>query len=134
MINVSSFTVRTAATLLYGVVKAAEIFLGSTNALGVDLRGHSMTRLIARIRILPSDADSNLEGIIKTLIQSPPNGIVMKQHIKEPIAFGLYAIIADFVLDDAEGEMDRLEDSIKSVPGVGEIEVLFMSRQSVSIK
>jgi elongation factor 1-beta len=58
----------------------------------------------------------------------------MKQHVKEPIAFGLYAIIADFVLDDAEGEMDRLEDSIKSVPGVGEIEVLFMSRQSVSIK
>lgn len=134
MINVLSFTVRTAATLLYGVVKAAEIFLGSTNALGVDLRGPNMTRLIARIRILPSDADSNLEGIIKTLIQSPPNGIVMKQHIKEPIAFGLYAIIADFVLDDAEGEMDRLEDSIKSVPGVGEIEVLFMSRQSVSIK
>lgn len=134
MINVSSFTVRTAATLLYGVVKAAEIFLGSTNALGVDLRGPNMTRLIARIRILPSDADSNLEGIIKTLIQNPPNGIVMKQHIKEPIAFGLYAIIADFVLDDAEGEMDRLENSIKSVPGVGEIEVLFMSRQSVSIK
>ena len=134
MINVSSFTVRAAATLLYGVVKAAEIFLGSTNALGVDLRGLSMTRLIARIRILPSDADSNLEGIIKTLIQSPPNGIVMKQHIKEPIAFGLYAIIADFVLDDAEGEMDKLEDSIKSVPGVAGIEVLFMSRQSVSIK
>lgn len=134
MINVSSFTVRAAATLLYGVVKAAEIFLGSTNALGVVLRGPNMTRLIARIRILPSDADSNLEGIIKTLIQSPPNGIVIKQHIKEPIAFGLYAIIADFVLDDAQGEMDRLENSIKSVPGVGEIEVLFMSRQSVSIK
>ena len=134
MINVSSFTVRAAATLLYGVVKAAEIFLGSTNALGVVLRGPNMTRLIARIRMLPSDADSNLEGIIKTLIQSPPNGIVMKQHIKEPIAFGLYAIIADFVIDDAEGEMDRLEDSIKSVPGVGEIEVLFMSRQSVNIK
>jgi elongation factor 1-beta len=134
MINVSSFTVRAAATLLYGVVKAAEIFLGSTSALGVDSRGPNMTHLIARIRILPSDADSNLEGIIKTLIQSPPNGIVMKQHIKEPIAFGLYAIIADFVLDDAEGEMDRLENSIKSVRGVGEIEVLFMSRQSVSIK
>jgi translation elongation factor EF-1beta len=30
--------------------------------------------------------------------------------------------------------MDRLEDSIKSVHGVGEIEVLFISRQSVSIK
>jgi elongation factor 1-beta len=120
--------------LLYGVVRAAEIFLGSINALGVDLRDPNMTRLIARIRILPSDPDSDLEGIIKTLSQNPPNGIVMKQHIKEPVAFGLYAIIADFVLDDAEGEMDRVEDSIKCVPGVGEIEVLSMSRQSVSIK
>jgi elongation factor 1-beta len=134
MTNVSSFTVRAAAMLLYGVVKAAETFLGSTNALGVDSRDPNMTQLIARIRILPSDADSDLEGIIKTLSRSPPNGIVMKQHIKEPIAFGLYAIIADFILDDAEGEMDRLEESIKSVAGVGEIEALFMSRQSVSIK
>jgi translation elongation factor EF-1beta len=30
--------------------------------------------------------------------------------------------------------MDKLEDSIKSIPGVGEIEVLYVSRQSVSIK
>jgi elongation factor 1-beta len=131
---VSSSTVLAAATLLYGVVKAAEIFLGNTNALGADLRDLNMTRLVVRIRILPSDADSDLEGIIKTLSQSPPTGIVMKQHMKEPIAFGLYAIISDFVIDDAEGEMDRLEDSIRSIPGVGEIEVLSMSRQSVSIK
>lgn len=130
----SSSTVLAAATLLYGVVKAAEIFLGNTNALGADLRDLNMTRLVVRIRILPSDADSDLEGIIKTLSQSPPTGIVMKQHMKEPIAFGLYAIISDFVIDDAEGEMDRLEDSIRSIPGVGEIEVLSMSRQSVSIK
>ena len=45
-----------------------------------------MTRLIARVRILPSDADSDLEGIIATLSQSPPNGIVLKQYVKEPIA------------------------------------------------
>jgi elongation factor 1-beta len=115
-------------------VKVAGIFLDSTSALGADLRDHNMTRLIARVRILPSDADSDLEGIIATLSQSPPNGIVMKQSMKEPIAFGLYAIISDFVIDDAEGEMDRLEESIKSVRGVGEIEVLFISRQSVSIK
>ena len=55
----------------------------------------------------------DLEGIVATLRQNPPNGIVMKQSMKEPIAFGLNAIISDFILDDAEGEMDRLEDSIK---------------------
>ena len=37
----------------------------------------------------------------------------MKQSMKEPIAFGLNAIIGNFMLEDAEGEMDKLEDSIK---------------------
>jgi elongation factor 1-beta len=38
------------------------------------------------------------------------------------------------LLDDAEGQMDRLEESIKQVHGVGEIEVMNISRQSVRMK
>lgn len=93
-----------------------------------------MARLVARIKMLPADAESDVENIVTTLRQNPPNGIVMKQSAKEPIAFGLNAVIADFLIDDAEGEMDRLEHSIKGIPGVGEVEVIFVSRQSVSIK
>jgi elongation factor 1-beta len=58
----------------------------------------------------------------------------MKSSSMEPIAFGLKAIIGDFLLDDAEGQMDKLEEAIKSVEGVGEIEVTNISRQSVRIK
>jgi elongation factor 1-beta len=58
----------------------------------------------------------------------------MKSSSMEPIAFGLKAIVGDFLLDDAEGQMDKLEESIKSIEGVGEIEVTNISRQSVRMK
>ena len=93
-----------------------------------------MTRLVARIRILPAEAESNLETVIQSIKASIPQGMEMKGHAMEPIAFGLNAIVGDFLLDDAEGQMDKLEDSIKNIEGVGEIEVMNISRQSVRMK
>ena len=92
------------------------------------------SRLVARIRILPAEADSNLDDLIVGLKTKIPEGNELKAHAKEPIAFGLHAIIGDFLIDDDEGQMDKLEDSIKKVEGVGEIEVINVSRQSVKIK
>jgi len=93
-----------------------------------------MTRLVARIRILPAEAESNLETVIQSIKASIPQGMEMKGHAMEPIAFGLNAIVGDFLLDDAEGQMDKLEDSIRNIEGVGEIEVMNISRQSVRMK
>ena len=93
-----------------------------------------MARLVARIRIMPADAESNLDSVVSSMKLSMPEGMDMKGHAIEPIAFGLKAIVGDFLLDDAEGQMDRLEDFIKKVEGVGEIEVMNISRQSVRMK
>lgn len=93
-----------------------------------------MARLVARIRILPAEAESNLENVIESIKKSVPKEMEMKSSSMEPIAFGLKAIIGDFLLDDSEGQMDKLEESIKSVEGVGQIEVTNISRQSVRMK
>ncbi len=93
-----------------------------------------MTRLVARVRILPAEAESDLDSIIRILKTKAPEGVQMLAHVKEPIAFGLQAILADMVVEDDAGQMDRLEEFVKSVQGVGEIDVLSMSRQSVKIK
>ena len=93
-----------------------------------------MARLVARIRILPAEAESDLENVVESIKKSVPPGMEMKSSAMEPIAFGLKAIVGDFLLDDAEGQMDKLEEFIKSGEGVGEIEVTNISRQSVRIK
>lgn len=93
-----------------------------------------MARLVVRIRILPAEAESNLEEVVGLIEKSVPEGMELKSSSMEPIAFGLKAIIGDFLLDDAEGQMDKLEESIKGVNGVGEIEVMNISRQSVRMK
>jgi elongation factor 1-beta len=93
-----------------------------------------MARLVVRIRILPAEAESNLENVVESIKKSLPTGMEMKSSSLEPIAFGLKAILGDFLLDDAEGQMDKLEESIKSIEGVGQIEVTNISRQSVRMK
>jgi len=93
-----------------------------------------MARLIARIRIMPADAESNLDNVVQSMKTSMPEAMEMKGHAIEPIAFGLKAIVGDFLLEDAEGQMDRLEDAIKNIEGVGGIEVMNISRQSVKMK
>jgi elongation factor 1-beta len=93
-----------------------------------------MARLVVRIRILPAEAGSDLNEVVRLLKTETPIGIQLKAHAKEPIAFGLEAIVGDFLLEDEEGQMDRLEDSIKNMAGVGQIEVMNISRQSVRVK
>lgn len=93
-----------------------------------------MSKLVARIKMLPSESDADIDSIPRILNQTLPEGFKLLAHKKEPIAFGLYSLLADFTLDDSEGQMELLEESIRKVEAVGEIEVINVSRQSVSIK
>ena len=93
-----------------------------------------MPKLVARIKILPSESEADIDSIPNVLKQTLPEGFNLLAHTKEPIAFGLYSILADFTLDDSEGQMDLLEEAIRKIDAVGEIEVINVSRQSVNIK
>ena len=81
-----------------------------------------MGDVILVLKILPTGPDK-LEHVKSELQKLEP-----KRLEEEPIGFGLSAIRFTAMIPDAGGEQDKLEERIRSIDGVSELEVLQASR------
>ena len=73
-------------------------------------------------RIMPEDAGTDLapirEGIQKVV------GPALKGMQEKDVAFGLRAILALAVVDDASGAGEKLEAALNAIPHVGSVEAI----------
>ena len=64
----------------YGDVKAVENLHVCINVSTVVSKALKMSRLIARIKILPSEADTDLDEVISKLKSTIPNGMGLERY------------------------------------------------------
>jgi len=83
-----------------------------------------MAKVIVTLKIMPKEASINinkLEEKIRELIDP-------EKISQEPIAFGLIALNVTKLIPDAGGELEKIENKLKSIPDIGEIEVTEVTR------
>ena len=83
-----------------------------------------MARLGVVLKVMPTGTEVDLEDLgakIKSVAE------VLKIE-KQPIAFGLNALMVTVVIPEAAGGTDSLEGSVKEIAGVGEVSVETISR------
>ena len=83
-----------------------------------------MAKVVAQIKIFPTETTVNLGELRKRVEKALPPETNVARFDEEPIAFGLVALVARVVMPEEEGRMDKVEEALKSVEDVGEIQVV----------
>ena len=88
-----------------------------------------MAEVIVTLKIMPDSPESDLEAIKAAATKeiSDFGGEVGKVDI-QPIAFGLKALNLFFVMDEAKGATDPLEEKVSAIKGVTSVEVTDVRR------
>ncbi len=89
-----------------------------------------MADVVVTIRLMPTSVDVDLEALYEKVKKEIVDFSGMENMKKEiqPVAFGLKALQVMFVMPEAKGATDPLEDSIKDIEGVESVEVTDVRR------
>ncbi|MBN2454099.1 elongation factor 1-beta [Candidatus Woesearchaeota archaeon] len=93
-----------------------------------DVMDAKMATVLITIKIMPESPDVNLDWVLE---QASPKissvGSILKTE-KQPIAFGLNALMITFSMDEKKGDTEPLEKDLASLTGVSSAEAVDVRR------
>ena len=87
-----------------------------------------MADVVVTIKALPNSPERNIDelsGKVEEVIKK--FGRLYKKSI-QPIAFGINAIVISFVMPEGEGGTEPVEEEVKKVNGIGDVQVTDVTR------
>lgn len=87
-----------------------------------------MGNVAAKIKIMPSGVETDLDSLKKRLKSAIPAGAKLHGFSEEPIAFGLKAVIAVILVGDIEGGTEKVEEAFAAVDEVESVTVVELGR------
>lgn len=86
-------------------------------------------RVLASLKIFPSDINLDREVIKKEIEKTIPEYASVYKFEEEPIAYGLVAIIAHVLVpEDREGAIDEVESRLKKMDKISDFQTLMVRR------
>ena len=80
--------------------------------------------VIVTFKIMPEGVETDLDSLEKTIKKE----INPQRMERVPVAFGLNSINIVKLVEEKEGEMDRVTEKIKNIKGVKEVEIINLTR------
>ena len=89
-----------------------------------------MADVVITLTIMPDSPDINLKQVESLALEKIKSFSGMDNYKVEiePVAFGLKAVKILFVMDEAKGTTDALEEDIEKIEGVNSVEVTDVRR------
>lgn len=88
-----------------------------------------MAQVLASIKCFPEDIIIPPSVIQEEIKKSLPSFAQVYRIDEEPIAFGLVALIAHILVPDSGGdELDKVEEALKGVKGISQVETQLVRR------
>ncbi len=81
-----------------------------------------MGKVAAVYNIIPESPEVPVEKIKAEIPKVVPRGVEVNKMDVKPFAFGLQIIEVTCIMDDAEGIIEKLEESLRSVPQVQSVD------------